>query len=92
MIATVQGVTGRPVRISGYAQDCGVPIARILFSWDGGTTWDAFETDGATADRVVNWSFEFTPERPGRYHVLARAVRADGAESPEAACATVEVA
>lgn len=91
MIGTIAGTAGQPVTIRGYAQDFGAPIARILFSADGGATWSSHETADADPDRNVNWAFTFTPPEEGHYELLVRAACADGRLTPEAARVAVDV-
>lgn len=91
MIGVVAGVAGRPVRVSGYAQDFDFPVSAVEFSCDDGCTWTAYETPEADADCNVNWSFTFEPPQAGTYVLLVRAVRSDGLASPEPARVVVEV-
>lgn len=90
MIAAVPAAAGRPVIIEGYAQDFGVPIAKVRFSCDEGETWTSFATPEADPDRNVNWSFSFTPPEAGTYRLLVQAVADDGRTTPEPALVNVE--
>lgn len=85
MIGAVAAVAGKPVTISGYAQDFSGAVARVCFSGDGGATWTAYEVVGADPNRNVNWSFSFVPPEEGAYELLVRAERADGSATPEPA-------
>lgn len=69
---------GDQVSFEGVADDLGSPIAAIEFSFDDGDTWTSCPTDGATADKWVNWSFTTSFDQPGDYHMIARARTADG--------------
>ena len=91
MIGELSGLVGRPVRVEGYAQDFGGPIAAVQFSCDEGQTWTTYETAEADPDCNVNWSFCFIPPQRGIYRLLVRAMRSDGQVSPESACVTVDV-
>ncbi len=73
---------GDQVSFEGVADDLGSPIASIEFSFDDGDTWTSCPTDGATADKWVNWSFTTSFDQPGDYHMIARARTADGVVSP----------
>ncbi len=82
MNAGVACKLGETIRFEGYADDCGSPIAAVEYSMDGGETWAAFETPGATAERWVYWSFDYTPELTGSYELLVRARTESGLTSP----------
>jgi len=73
---------GDQIRFEGYADDCGVQIAAVEFSMDGGETWTACDTSSATADRWVYWYFSYTIERAGTFKLDVRARTADGKVSP----------
>lgn len=68
MIGAVAAVAGRPVTISGYAQDFSGAVARVCFSGDGGSTWTAL----MRAERADSSA---TPE-PARVRVVAQASNA----------------
>ena len=71
-----------PEVFEGVADDLGSPIAAIEFSFDGGRTWTACDTDGATADKWVNWQFTASFEEKGDYEMTVRARTADDVVSP----------
>ena len=73
---------GDQITFEGVADDLGSPIEAVEFSFDGGSTWTSCATDGATADKWVNWSFTTSFEDAGDYRMIARAKTADGAVSP----------
>lgn len=73
---------GDDITFEGVADDLGSPIRAIEFSFDGGKTWTTCETDGATADKWVNWQFTTSFDAVGEYSMEARAVTADGVVSP----------
>ena len=60
---------GDEITFEGVADDCGSPIAAIEFSFDGGRTWTACDTDGATADKWVNWQFTASFEAVSYTHL-----------------------
>jgi DMSO/TMAO reductase YedYZ molybdopterin-dependent catalytic subunit len=65
---------GQTAEIRGVAWDGGYGIGRVGISTDGGETWQEAELGkdvGRFAFRVFR--FAFTPQRPGRYQVLAKA-------------------
>lgn len=85
VLNTSEGCTfqaGQEIVFEGYADDCGSSIVAVEFSMDGGETWTAYETEGATADKWVFWNFCYTPEEAGVYQLTARARTADGVVSP----------
>lgn len=91
MIAPQEIALGQTVTLQGYADDYGRPVAAVLFSWDGGGTWERHETAGATADRSVHWSYSITPEAPGEYCLNVCSESSDGRRSPVSAVARLFV-
>ena len=83
---------GDEITFEGVADDLGSPIAAIEFSFDNGRTWTSCDTDGATADKWVNWQFTTSFEEKGDYRMTVRAKTADGMVSPLAATLLFEVA
>lgn len=73
---------GDQITFEGVADDLESPICAIEFSFDGGDTWTTCATEGATADRWVNWSFTTSFDKAADYHMIARARTADGTVSP----------
>ncbi|MEG0070995.1 MAG: molybdopterin-dependent oxidoreductase [Raoultibacter sp.] len=73
---------GDEITFEGVADDLGSPIAAIEFSFDGGKTWTSCETQGATADKWVNWQFTTSFKDKGDYRMTARAKTVDGMVSP----------
>ncbi len=66
-------------------------IRLIEFSFDGGATWTSCATEGATADKWVNWQFSTSFEDAGDYRMTVRAKTADGMVSPLAATLLFQV-
>ncbi|WP_417143313.1 molybdopterin-dependent oxidoreductase [Raoultibacter massiliensis] len=83
---------GDQITFEGVADDCGSPVTAIEFSFDGGRTWTACETEGATADKWVNWHFTTSFEETGDYEMTVRARTADDVVSPLSASLTFEIA
>ena len=83
---------GDEITFEGVADDLGSPIAAIEFSFDGGRTWTACDTDGATADKWVNWQFTTSFDEAGDYRMTVRAKTADDVVSPLAATLEFHVA
>ena len=76
---------GRPVTVKGIAWDGGYGIRRVAVSPDGGKSWREAvlgEDHGRFAFR--QWSFRFTPAKPGVVTVMARASNAIGQTQAEA--------
>lgn len=92
MIGTVQARAGVPVELRGYAQDFEHAITGVQFSANAGATWTTYAVENADPTCNVNWSFAFTPPRPGSYELLVRSMRADGAVSPTPAVVYIEAA
>lgn len=91
MLGRVRGAVGEPLTFSGYADDFDKAITAIEFSLDEGVTWTRHDTPGATSDKLLTWSFAYTPEKPGLYRLRVRAVNEDGARSPLADVVEFEV-
>lgn len=87
MIAPQKMVVGQTVTLQGYADDYGCPVAAVLFSWDGGSTWERHEMPEATADRSVHWSYSLTPAASGEYCLNVCSESSDGRRSPVSAVA-----
>ncbi|WP_303202230.1 molybdopterin-dependent oxidoreductase [Raoultibacter timonensis] len=83
---------GDEITFEGVADDLGSPITAIEFSFDNGATWTSCETDGATADKWVNWQFTTSFDETGDYRMTVRAKTADGVVSPLEATLTFEIA
>lgn len=66
-------VAGDEITFEGVADDLGSPIEAIEFSFDGGATWTSCATEGATADKWVNWQFSTSFEDAGDYRMTVRA-------------------
>jgi len=73
---------GDQITFEGYADDFDIAIEAVEFSLDGGKTWTACSTEGATADKWVYWHFGYTTEAPGTYKLDVRARTAEGRISP----------
>jgi len=74
---------GKPVTIRGFAFSGAPGIARVEISTDDGDTWKAATLDprhDPFAWRL--WSYSWTPARPGRVQLLARATDSRGAVQP----------
>ena len=84
-------LAGNSITFGGVADDLGSPIEAVEFSFDGGQTWTECSTEGATADRWVNWRFETSFDQAGDYKMTVRARTADGVVSPVEASLTFHV-
>ena len=82
---------GDDITFEGVADDCGSPVTAIEFSFDDGRTWTVCDTEGATADKWVNWRFTTSFDEAGDYQMTVRARTADGVVSPLSASLTFEV-
>ena len=88
--ATVLGVpdglivqNGEPFTFEGYVDAYDEKIASMEFSMDGGETWTAYELGDTDRNKMVWWSFTYTPELEGAYCLTVRATTESGAESFE---------
>lgn len=72
---------GDAIVFQGYVDDFELGVSAVQFSLDNGLTWTSYKTAGAVAEKGVNWRFVYTPERPGRYLLKARAVDEEGCAS-----------
>lgn len=91
MIGTVHGQVGRPVRLSGYADDFDRAIEAVQFSLDGGKNWTEYPTGGADTERLLRWNFSFTPEVEGDYLMHVRSKNDRGEVSPTPAFVRISV-
>lgn len=82
MIVPMQVEAGKPVTLSGYAEDYGKQIVSIQFSLDGGSHWTTYDVSDSTSDLWVYWTFSYTPEKPGTYRLQVRSVNSEGKTSP----------
>lgn len=89
MIAPVYGRVGQTVTIEGYADDFGNQVEAVEVSLDGGASWASFSTSTSDADRMVHWTYSYTPRQAGVYQVSVRSVTSDGRRSP--VCATTQL-
>lgn len=55
------------VSFEGYADDCGVKVASVEFSMDGGETWTSFDTSSSNAEDWVYWHFDYVAETAGTF-------------------------
>ncbi|MGI6152066.1 MAG: molybdopterin-dependent oxidoreductase [Christensenellales bacterium] len=73
---------GDQIMFEGYADDCGVAIAAVEFSMDGGETWTSCPTENVNADNWVYWRFAYVCEEAGTFKLDVRAVTEEGVVSP----------
>lgn len=74
---------GQPLEFEGFADAFEVPVTAVEISLDKGATWTTYELGEVDVMRWVNWKFTFTPEKPGSYLLMVRAVAADGTVSTD---------
>lgn len=79
------GHVGEPMLFEGWADDYDKRIIAVEFSLDDGAHWTRHDTAGTDAVRWVWWTFEWTPEEEGDFHMMVRSVNEDGKASPIAA-------
>ncbi|MFJ3789855.1 sulfite oxidase [Kitasatospora sp. NPDC090091] len=77
---------GRTHRLHGRSWSGAAPVRRVEVSTDGGRRWYGAELrDEPRRDEWTRWSFDWRPERPGRYELRARATDRLGSTQPEVA-------
>ena len=71
------------VCVTGMAWSGDKRIARVDFSSDGGTTWEVAEMVGPS-ERYAwqKWHYSWTPDEPGDYTLMSRAVDVQGNVQP----------
>lgn len=90
MLPLQTGTVGVPVTLSGYADDYDRAIRAIEFSLDG-EHWTAYETAGATSDKLLHWTFSYVFDEPGTYLMRVRSVNDRGERSPLCDSVTIEI-
>lgn len=84
MIAPLHVEVGKEVTFNGYADDYGRKIDAIQFSLDEGENWTTFDVSESVGELAVQWTFSYTPPKPGLYRLLVRSVNEEGTASPTA--------
>lgn len=75
--------SGTPVRLRGIAFDGGHGIRDVVVSDDGGQQWRAAVLGPSLGDfSFREWTLSWTPPRPGRYTLWARATNTLGQSQP----------
>ncbi|MBX3734860.1 MAG: molybdopterin-dependent oxidoreductase [Verrucomicrobiae bacterium] len=75
--------SGTPVRLRGIAFDGGHGIRDVVVSDDGGQQWRAAVLGPSLGDfSFREWTLAWTPPRPGRYTLWARATNTLGQSQP----------
>ena len=82
MIAPMEVEAGKPITLTGYAEDYGKQIVAVEFSLDNGEHWTAHDVSDSREELWVHWTFTYTPKKPGTYRLMVRSVNADGEASP----------
>ncbi len=74
---------GARVRVAGHAWSGAAAIRKVEVSDDGGRTWSAARLESPASPYAwTPWTFDWTPARPGRIALLARATDAAGNAQP----------
>ncbi len=74
---------GKPLTVKGFAFGGNSALKSVKISTDGGTTWhDAQLGKNWGEYGAREWQLSFTPEKPGTYRIMAKAVNAAGQEQP----------
>lgn len=87
--ATILGVpeglivqTGEPFQFHGYVDAYNEHIVSMEFSMDGGATWTKYDIGDTDVNKLITWTFDFTPESDGSYLLMVRATTETGRISP----------
>ncbi|MEG0503510.1 MAG: molybdopterin-dependent oxidoreductase, partial [Raoultibacter sp.] len=80
---------GEPFTFTGYVDAYDEKVANMEFSMDGGTTWTKYELGDTDRNKMVWWSFAYTPEKEGAYCLTVRATTASGEVSFETQTAMI---
>lgn len=88
--ATILGVpdgllvqNGQPYTFNGYVDGYDENIAYMEFSLDRGKTWTKFDIDSMDRNKMLWWSFSYTPQIEGAYCLTVRAATESGQTSFE---------
>jgi hypothetical protein len=75
--------SAKPVAIKGIAFDGGAGIQEVFVSTDKGTSWRPAQLGKDLGNYSFReWSFAWTPERKGNYHLMVRATNRVGETQP----------
>lgn len=66
--------TGEAIQFHGYAECYNQEVASVEISMDRGKTWKTFETPDHDMERLMTWTYDFTPEKAGSYCIYVRGV------------------
>lgn len=67
-------VTGEPIQIHGYAECYNQKVEAVEISMDRGKTWKTFETPDSDRERLMTWTYDWTPQEAGSYCIYVRGV------------------
>lgn len=74
--------TGEPFEFHGYVDAYNEKIASVEFSMDGGKTWTKYDIGDTDVNKLVTWTYTFTPETDGSYVLMVRGTTETGRVSP----------
>ncbi len=66
--------TGEPIEFHGYAECYNQEVAAVEISMDRGKTWKRFDTPDSDLERLMTWTYDWTPTEAGSYTVYVRGV------------------
>lgn len=64
--------TGEPIQFHGYAESYNQKVDAVEISMDRGKTWKRFETPGSDLERLMTWTYDWTPTEAGSYTIYVR--------------------
>lgn len=66
--------TGETIQFHGYAESYNQKVDAVEISMDRGKTWKRFDTPDSDLERLMTWTFDFTPDHAGSYTIYVRGV------------------
>ncbi|MCI8366850.1 MAG: molybdopterin-dependent oxidoreductase [Eggerthellaceae bacterium] len=66
--------TGETIQFHGYAECYNQEVAAVEISMDRGKTWKRFDTPDSDMERLLTWTYDFTPTEAGSYCIYVRGV------------------
>lgn len=70
--------TGEPYTFNGYADAYNEQIVKVEFSMDQGATWTAYDVGDTDVNKLLTWTYTYTPEVDGSYVLMIRATTESG--------------
>ena len=75
--------TGETHTFTGYVDAYNEEVVALEVSMDRGKSWKSFPIEGTDINRLITWSFDFTPENDSAYCLAVRGVTENGTKTEE---------